>query len=218
MKLASHLLWTAMLGAVSGVVFCTGCQDPPASEVTAVPREESPEKSFNEIAKQIAQSVQTGAGGMPGSFIAREPDGHSRLVIKNDVKHEFLPPKKEGEPYRGLITVTSKFDYSIQRVAGGGEQEDERGEDADKELENGNWQDGGATILDNDLVQRSESRSSRKSESEQSEDLIARRSDEDVSTYELAYENNRWVLKTQLNPDTEQAIKNAFDHILSLQP
>jgi len=218
MRHMSQFLSTVVLGTVAAVLLSVGCQQETANGVAASTQKVSPEESFQEIATLFAQSVQTGAGGMPGGFIAREEDGHSRLVIKNNVTNELIKPTKTGEPYRGVITVSSQYDYSLQRIAGS-ELEDERGDDrddADRDSERRGWDDGGARILDDDLIKRPST--NRKPESQPSEDIIARRSDEVVSKYELEYVDGRWELKTPLNPDTEQAIANAFNHILSLQP
>jgi hypothetical protein len=220
MKHASHILskaflGTALLGMAAAVLLCTGCQQESDSQATAARKQVTPEESFKEIATLFAQSVQTGAGGMPGGFIAQEEDGHSRLVIKNDVKSQFIPPAKDGEPYRGIITVTSQYDYSLQRIVGSSEQEKGRDEE-NGDAERRGWDDQGGNILDNDLIKRPSK--TRRAESEPAEDIIARRSDEDVKQYELEYVDSRWVLKTPLNPDTERSIENAFDHILSLQP
>jgi hypothetical protein len=138
------------------------------------------------------------------------------LAIRNEVTSELIPPSKEGEPYRGVITVTSQRDYSIQRAARGDSPDDESVEKEEDARRNQSSDGQGVNILDNDLVKAPPDE--RRSDSGSSEGMVARLSDEDVSNYELEYENNRWVLKTKLDPDTELSIENAFNHVLSLQP
>jgi len=195
---------------------CAGCQQESATgPAAAAKRTLSPEESFEQIAKFFTRSVQTGAGGVDGGFLVREDDGHSRLAIRNEVTHELIPPSKEGEPFRGVITVTSQRDYAIQRI-GGGDGSDDISDEADESTRRRQSASGsGVDILDRDLV--TAPANERRSDPGQSKDLIARLSDEDVRHYELEYENNRWVLKTELDPNTERAIEHAFDHALSYQ-
>ena len=57
----------------------------------------------------------------------------------------------------------------------------------------------------------------RKSRPAKPTENVNRRADEDVRTFDLAYENGRWVLKTDPDPKTEIAVKKAFEYALSLQ-
>lgn len=208
---------TVLVVVSSLVLLCSGCRRETAADRAGAARHRpTPEESFEEIAGQFARSIQTGAGGVDGGFLVRDEDGHSRLAIRNEVTHELIPPSEEGEPYRGVITVTSERDYAIQRVTGNDTSEDkpsERDEDAQRGQ---STDDQGVDIFDEDLVNAPTA--NRHAGAEKPGDLVTRLSDEDVKQYELQYENNRWVLKTQLDPDTESSIENAFNHILSVQP
>jgi hypothetical protein len=209
---------TVLWGTLAVGLLCSSCQQQSATGPAGAARHQvSPEASFEQISSLFARSVQTGAGGVDGGFIARREDGHSRLAIRNEVTHQFFPPTKEGEPCRGVITVTSQYDYSIQRIAGNGEAEDKPTEgDEGTQRRRSADDDEGVDVIDRNLVKSPGN--GRRSDSEESEDMIARLSDEDVSKYELEYVDNRWVLKTALDPDTERSIENAFNHALSLQP
>jgi outer membrane lipoprotein-sorting protein len=217
MKYVINHFSVILLGMSAFVLLCSGCQQGSATDPSqAAKKQVSPEESFEEIASQFARSMQTGVGGVDSGFIVRQEGGHSRLAIRNEVTSELIPPSKEGEPYRGVITVTSQRDYSIQRAARGDSPDDESVEKEEDARRNQSSDGQGVNILDNDLVKAPPDE--RRSDSGSSEGMVARLSDEDVSNYELEYENNRWVLKTKLDPDTELSIENAFNHVLSLQP
>jgi len=226
LSIASDLIMTcvkyhfaaALLGISIVALMCSGCrQETTATNPPVTAKHEvSPQQSFEEIANLFAESIQTGAGGVDAGFIVKKSDGHSRLAIRNDVTHEFIPPTQEGEPYRGVITVTSQRDFSIQRIAHNGNSDaDARDENQGSQRRRSGDSDG-VNVIDPDLVQAPAI--DRRPEPEETEDLIARHTDEDVRQYELEYLNNRWVLKTELDPETERSIAFAFNHILSLQP
>jgi hypothetical protein len=220
MKFITKVCPAILTATVALGMLCSGCRQEPAAVPPGEARHQaSPEESFEEIADVFAKSVQTGAGGMPGGFVAQEEDGHSRLVIRNEVTHHLFPPKKEGDNYRGTITVTSQYDYSIQKTVEEGDSENAAKQQ--EEPQRKSWEENdGVNVIDNDLVKAPSNSTSNgaRPNNGPAEDLIARRSDEDVRTYKLEYEKNRWVLKTKLDPETEQSIANAFDHVLSSQP
>ena len=168
------------------------------------------------ISDLFTRAIQTGAGGVPGGFIVREEDGHSRLAIRNEVTHKLIPPSKEGDSYRGVITVTSQRNYSIQRSARNDSSGDKSGDQNGNNRRVISQDDDGVNVYDGDLVKAPAKE--RSTDSGQSDEMIARLSDEDVRDYQLVYENNQWVLKTALDPETEQSIESAFNHALSLQP
>jgi hypothetical protein len=47
--------------------------------------------------------------------------------------------------------------------------------------------------------------------------VVARRPEEETRKYELDYVDGRWKLVTELNPDTESSIQNAFKNALDTQ-
>src|SRR3990172_7278989 len=106
-----------------------GCEREPAPRKVVQP---TPEESFAQIAELFSQAVETGPGGMPGGFISSEEGGgHSRLLISNKVTRKLIPPTNATDKYRGVITVTSRYDYALQRPA-----EEEPSEDRHDKNEN----------------------------------------------------------------------------------
>ena len=47
--------------------------------------------------------------------------------------------------------------------------------------------------------------------------LFTERQDDDVRTYDFAYENGRWVLKTDLDKEQEKLIELVFNFVLDRQ-
>ena len=212
------------LAGIAGLfVLCgafLGCEREPAPRQVV---QLTPEESFEQVAKLFRQSVETGPGGMPGGFFSQDAGGHSRLVVNNKVTHKLVPPSDAGDKYRGIITVTSRYDYSLQKSAEeekSNEREDEDGNRNEFDSDTMDESDSdaeGIEILDPDLVTVPNA-GGQLPDAPSEADLIARRSDEIVTDYELEYKNGRWVLKSSLDSNTERAIENAFNHALELQP
>ena len=181
------------------------------------------EKSFDEIAQIIKGALETGGGGMQGGFVDNKGNARSQFSVHNDVTSQLIAPTDGSEAYRAKITVKSRTTYSLRRIPDG-----EKNSDQDKKKSNG--QDSGTNpaddtpkvgsngveILDQDTV--SSSKGGRPLPGSHPEGAVSRLADEDSRTYELAYENSRWVLKSELDPKTEQSVSNAFKYALSLQP
>ena len=71
-----------------------------------------PEESF----ELILETFRRGVEGVKIGFVAQREGGHSMMSGDNKVSHELIPPKKEGEPYKAIITVQSQSSYSLQRT------------------------------------------------------------------------------------------------------
>jgi hypothetical protein len=210
----------AVCVAVAGA-WASGCEkksvrpiQPAGPTISANP---TPEQSFELIAETFRRGIEANKIGFR---IPRE-GGHSMMAGSNEVTHELIPPAKDGEPYKGIITVVSKSQYSIQRSA------DRQDEEAQEE-ESGNPQGdlpfgdsgdpSGGEILDPDLVSTSStSGSASRPTSTAGDKTVTRRLNESDRKYELVYKGGRWSLVTELDPDTEQAIQYAFDHALKTQ-
>lgn len=218
---SSIVLGIAIFGAV-----CAGCQESATTneEVVAVERPD-PEESFAEIVQFVRSQLETGVGGMPSGFVTQTEGGRrSQFVVRNDVTSDLIKPTKDNPNYRGTITVTTKSTYSYRRP-----EEDGRSGDSDgKSDENGKrrglldeTESGGIDVMDSNLVS-SPSGDNKKDNSKDSDgestEVVTRQPFEDARTFDFEYENDRWVLKTEPNPKTEQAIQNAFERALETQP
>jgi hypothetical protein len=208
------IVCVAMVGAA-----LTGCANE-APEGTAASMKRAkpgPEESF----KLIVDTFRRGVEDVPINFVVRQEHGHSMMVGKNDVRHTLIPPSKEDDPYKAIITVDSKSSYSIQK-SGASEEDDAHGNRSEEppraggELAN---DPSGLEVFDSDLVNASPSTNSNRSNGPiASEPIVRRRADDwPAREYELEYRNGRWELLTKLDPETEQSIQNAFDQALRTQ-
>jgi hypothetical protein len=199
----------------------TATSDANASAVHHSPAQPTPEERFQRIVDTFRRSVDTNASGIQAGFLYRDEGGHSSLSVRNDVTEELIPPTKEGDPYRGMITVTRQISYSMHMTPADSNDGKSEGHSRNsgstdhRSLDDQSQDNNGVDVLDPNLIAAA-TRSDKPSPT-QPEDTVARRSDKDVRTYELAYENDRWVLKTQLDLKTEQSIQAAFEHALAIQ-
>jgi hypothetical protein len=197
-----------------------GCSDTPDSinnsPNAAAPSKPSPEESF----ELIVATFERGVEDIPIGFVVRSEGGHSMMSGRNEVTHELVRPAKEGDSYRGVITVDSAWKYSVQQST-----EDPRESEPNEDSGNaGSSLDepadaGSIEILDSDLIASSGSgNESRPAPTGVAEKKVVRRPDEEaVRNYELLYKNGRWELVTKLDPETEQSIENAFKKALRTQ-
>jgi hypothetical protein len=211
------LIWAALAIVAVG----TSCRQqaevagPPAA--TARPAEPGPEESF----ALTVETFRRGIEDIEIGFVVHEASGHSRMTGKNEVRHELIHPKKQGDPYRGVITVESQSSYSIKRTidSDGSDAEDQPNKSSDGLAQP---QEGsGAEVFDPALVAapNGEQQAQRPTagDSDNSNVTVARRPDHQERKYELVYENGRWVLTTKLDTKTEKSIQYAFDRALGTQ-
>jgi hypothetical protein len=215
--------YSALIGAAfTFVAVGTSCrqqaEDPSNLAATARSTESGPEESF----AIIVETFRRGVEDIPIGFVVHEAGGHSRMTGKNEVSHELIRPAKEGDRYRGVITVKSQSSYSIQRSV-----EADGDVDTDGEVDEGtgsaaqSQEDPAAQVYDPGLVGASDAGAEASppptATPDSSDVTVTRRADRKKRQYELVYENGRWVLTTKLDPNTEQSIEYAFDRALKTQ-
>lgn len=204
------LLCTALAVATSA-----GCGQEPVPVAVPVSAHDSPEESFEGIVAVLKEGLEL-PGGQASGFVSSNSSASSRFQVHNTVSSNFIPPAKEGEPYRGEITVTTQSIYSLRKSAE--QKEDDDDEDSKRRtslLDESHDSGPGFSSVDQGLV--SEAPDSSKPGTSDI-DSVQRRADKIERKFELIYKNNRWDLVTKIDKETEASIENAFQRALRLQP
>jgi hypothetical protein len=202
-------------GLLTAVVLTTGCDNAGKPTTRVVLPKPAPEASFDLIMETLKRRIQD----VPGGFMAPKAGGHSRLIASNTISSELVPPAKEGDPYRAIVTVVSRSRYSLQQPIGdSGDKPPENNEQGGSNpLEDPSGLGVGVGIVDPGLVTPPVDGGDRRDLSAATETVVARRVDEEVKKYELEYKEGRWALLTKPNPETERSIQSAFDEALATQ-
>ena len=210
-----HVRLMMVLGILLAGAGGLGCrQEPVSSSAVARP---SAEESFDEISRVVTKALDTRSGGIPSGFVSSDEGGRSQFVVNNEVTSKLTPPAKEGDIYRGTITVTSRSYYSLLRSEGTvSDDKSARKSENDFSLMDDDDSEGdGLSASDDGLISAAPSHDDKSAT--KSAESVYRRPDEDVRNFELAYENGRWVLNTEPDAKTEMAVKKAFDYALGMQ-
>jgi hypothetical protein len=196
----------------------TGCRDEQPPQATATTSPTTPEESFQEIVRLVKDGIEVQGGG-PVSVVVPGDNASTRFQVQNTVTSQIFPPSDANAAYRGTITVTSTSTYSLRKST------EDNGDDknADKSAKDNGFSlqgdsdeaDPGFEAMDDQLV--SDEPASDKTGATTIK-KVQRRSDENVRTYDLVYDDGRWALTSKLDPETEKSIENAFKRALSLQP
>jgi hypothetical protein len=212
-----HSLVAAMLFAVA----CAGCQK--KSQDTAVPTapaptaQSTPEESF----EYIVETFKRGVEDVPIGFVIHDESGSQTMMTgRNEVSHEIIPPAKGGEPYKAVITVKSRSQYSLQRTEkpkGPEEQDQSNGENSGDAVDDTS----GVEVFDPSIASADgtgvKDRRPTTPKPDKDAVTVAREDNEHERKYELVYENGRWKLITKLDDRTEKSIQLAFDRALESQ-
>jgi hypothetical protein len=201
------------------ILFATGCGQSPSGSTTATVAPPTPEESFDIIMAEFKRHVED----TPSGFVTEKGGERSRLLASNKVSSEVIPPANEGDPYRAEVTVVSEARYSLQRKV---EEPDESSNDNERDKKSNSDLSDGSTdngldmnMLDSGLVKSPGTGSDQGARESKNagESIITRREEKDKKTFELEYKDGRWQLLTTPDPDTERAIKFAFDKALATQ-
>ncbi len=204
------------LGVVAACISCSR-QDPNGSKsVAAKNAKPGPTESFDVIIETFRRRMEE----TPIGFVVSDSSGRSTMTGTNKVSHELIRPANETDPYKAVITVASQSRYSIKRTKESSEDAAHE-KNADAKANNPLAEPGddlGIESFDAGLISKPVADSPKTdAPARTTEDVVARRPDEEVRKYELLYQNGRWILVTELNKETEQSIQNAFDSALNTQ-
>jgi len=221
--------WSAMIRINRSVlisvvlVVCTavGCRQQSDGGKNAAARashtKPGPEESF----ALIVETFRRGVEDVPIGFVLHDAEGHSMMTGRNEVSHKLIPPAKEGDPYKAVITVGSHSHYSIQRSTSEESVEEEQSDQQRRDSLAEEGPDTDIQVFDPELISpssdKNQDRKTTPSTSETSEKTVTRRPDRQERHYELVYMDGKWTLITPLDPETEQSIQNAFKRALEMQ-
>jgi hypothetical protein len=193
-----------------------GCEQKPATPVPPIAVRATPEQSFEQIVKVVTDGLEMpGAGSM---FITQKDGSSTRFQVHNSVTSKLTPPAGANESYRGTIVVTSRSVYSLRQTK---EEEDEEAAPAqqssfgmEEEIDAGG---SGFQVMDDELI--TGSKNDGKAGGQEIE-RVQRHTDEEVRKFDFAYENDRWVITSKIDPKAEgqAAIVGAITRALQLQP
>jgi hypothetical protein len=193
-----------------------GCEQKPATPVPPVAVRATPEQSFEQIVQVVTDGLEMpGAGSM---FVTQKDGTSSRFQVHNSVTSQLTPPANANENYRGTIIVTSRSVYSLRQTKEEKDEEEAPAEQSGFGMEEEIDESGsGFQVMDQELI--SGSQSDDKTNAQEIE-RVQRHTDEEVRKFEFAYENDRWVIKSKVDPKAEgqAAIVGAITRALQLQP
>lgn len=201
----THILFLGLVGLVAASSF-TGCNrgasPTNASESESKPGKLDPEDSFKFVVKTFRRNIErpnrqgfrSGSGGASSNF-----------TYSDRVTEQFNPPSKEGGVFQGSIIITTISTYSITHAQEEKEEKNSSSEDEKDRLDP-------ADLTDLKSVAPSQGKGVDFRDSP-----VSRRETKEVQTYELEFQDGRWVLTTELDPDTERSLQEAFKHALRQQ-
>jgi hypothetical protein len=215
MRLIGFRFTVLAIGVIT-VLSGISCNDHSAgTKRAAVNAKPGPEESFETIMEMFHRRMEE----TPIGFVVTDSNSRSTLTGTNEVSHELIKPADPGAPYKAVVTVKSKSRYWIARTK---ETDDSDREKAAKDAAARN--DAAATESSDEKTKSFEPAVSAPADGTRShlspiagERTALPSSDDDTRKYELVYENGRWKLVTELNPETEQSVQNAFNNALDTQ-
>jgi hypothetical protein len=209
-RLGVHTL--LVVAAILGAVSCMSCghqattaSTPPATKFI----KPTPEESLSFIMDTFRRRMEE----TPIGFVIADSNGRSTMTGTNKVSYELVRPADGSENFRALVTVKSESHYSMKRTK---DSSDDKSDEQNKQASALPPEEGqeGSESCDSSVAIK-QTPDATDSSSRREED--ARRPQQQTRTYELDYKEGRWKLVTELNPETESSIKNAFQNALDTQ-
>jgi hypothetical protein len=172
-----------------------------------------PKESFDTIMETFKRRMED----TPVGFVVNNSNGRSSLTGQNKVDYELIQPKTESDPYKAVVKVTSRSRYSVKVQS---EVPDESAREkntkkADHLLPEKNAK--GEEPFDPAVAKASTEDAKSTATSTHTSEQVIPHEDNEERKYELDYRGGRWVLVTELNKETEQAVQNAFKTALDTQ-
>ncbi|MCA9241766.1 MAG: hypothetical protein KDA37_16265 [Planctomycetales bacterium] len=186
----------------------TGCpKQPTVSSAPAEPAKPAPEAKWDRIVAEVKREIVSDDPrsdrdtGLPGGGYA---EGSHELTS------ELLKPDAEHKNYRGTITITRR--YKIVAFNRSREEEEAEKMDAGEELSTDALNAEEEFLQDIAETPPTDAQSPR-----QALPPITSRDNVKVRTFEMEFQDDRWVQITKTDPETEKAIQAVFDYALAKQ-
>lgn len=198
------------LVAMVVIAFAAGCQRKPSATTSADVAAPDPKAIFDEFFKTFRHEI---VSDLP-QFATMKDGNFSSLKTNRTVSHELFPPTDADATYRANITIKTETQFTFRpaQKEGGADQEDD-GKTTDESPEGSGF---GLPALGGFEELGVVGPAASPGEGFPAGPLPPQKN-EDEQVYELAFENGRWVLKTEPDPETERFIKATFDFVLSNQ-
>jgi hypothetical protein len=203
----------AVLACMVGVIASCNRQSAATSQAAAKKHAKpGPEESFQTIMDTFRRRMEE----TPVLFVVNNPNGRTSMTGTNKVSSEVFPPKAEGDPYKATIMVHSESRYSVRVTENAEESGQDKNSGKSDHMLPDKDQKGKDTLDQFSSKGSSDSGKSTGSTPHAAEQVLGHPDVEDHK-YDLVYQDGRWVLVTELNKETEQAIQNAFKSALDTQ-
>jgi hypothetical protein len=206
--------YSAVLVCLLGV--CGSCTHQSAATTTAAAKKHAkpgPEESFQPIIETFRRRMEE----TPIGFVVNNSNGRSSMTGTNKVSYELMPPKTENDPYKATITVKSQFRYSVKVSSETpDESAHEKNSNKNDRLLNEKDQKGNESF-DSGVGKSSTESSKSAAPATHATEQVLPHTDVEEHKYDLIYQDGKWILVTELNKDTEQAVQNAFKSALETQ-
>jgi hypothetical protein len=193
---------------------CISCNHSGGSQAAARAHvKPGPKESFQVIMETFKRRMEDTSVG----FVVNNANGRSSLTGQNKVDYELIEPKTASDPYKAIVKMTTQSRYSV-KLQSDVPDESAREKNAKKEerlLPEKNKK--GEEPFDPSLGKGSNENSKPATTSTHPTEQVIPHEDHEERKYELVYQDGRWVLVTELNKETEQAVQNAFKSALETQ-
>jgi len=207
--------YSAVLVCLLGA--CASCTHQSAATTTAGAKKHakpSPEESFQAIIDTFRRRMEES----PIGYVVNNANGRSSMTGANKVSYELMPPKTENEPYKATITVKSQFRYSVKVSSETPEEPaHEKNANRNDRLMPDKDQKGSEPFEPGVGKSSTESSKSAAPATHPTEQVLSPKPDVEERKYDLLYQDGRWILVTELNKETEQAVQNAFKSAFETQ-
>lgn len=153
----------------------------------------------------------------PVGFVVNNSNGRSSLTGQNKVEYELIEPKTESDPYKAVVKVSTRSRYSV-KVQTEVPDESAREKNAKKgDLLPPEKNAKGQEPFDPTLGKASADDAKSAQVPTHTSEQVIPHEDNEVRKYDLLYQDGKWILVTELNKETEQAVQNAFKTALDTQ-
>jgi hypothetical protein len=202
----------ALMAGLTAIVASCSHQSAATTQAPKKHAKPGPEESFQTIMDTFRRRMEE----TPVLFVVNNPNGRTSMTGTNKVSSEVFPPKADGDSYKATIKVHSESRYSVKvsepiddsghdKNSGKSDRlladKDQKGNDAlDQFSSKGAGDSGKSTVSTTHTAEQ-----------------VLPHADVEDHKYDLVYQDGRWVLVTELNKETEQAIQNAFKSALDTQ-